>query len=85
LAGGNLCPGRHLAGNEILGGFALLIQMLEIEVIEGQGEIGVDLIKGKLGGLWLNREVRVRMRQESKSSGTKLVEGLDLRLVHEAF
>jgi cytochrome P450 len=61
--GYNLCPGRHFAGNEILGGFAALIQMLEIDVIEGQGEIGVDLSKGKLGGLWPNRKVRVRMRR----------------------
>jgi cytochrome P450 len=61
--GHNLCPGRHFAGNETLGGFAVLILMLEIDVIEGQGKIGVDLSKGKLGGLWPNGQVKVRMRR----------------------
>lgn len=62
----NLCPGRHFASNEILAGFAVLMQKLEIEILPRQLEkIGfpeVELKAGKQGGLWPDRPFMVRMR-----------------------
>jgi len=68
LRGGqNLCPGRHLAMNEILGGFAILMRKLYIEIVEEAfkrtGMPRVELWDGKRGALWPDRELRVRMRR----------------------
>jgi len=61
--GSNICPGRFAAKNEIIGGLAIIMTMLEIEVIEGQEKIGPELKKGKSGGMWPDKEVTVRMRR----------------------
>ncbi|RDW71044.1 hypothetical protein BP6252_07607 [Coleophoma cylindrospora] len=65
--GHHLCPGRHLAGNQIVGGCAVLMNMLEIEVVEDvlkeRGLPKVMLADNKKGGLWPDRGLRVRMRR----------------------
>lgn len=67
--GHNLCPGRHFAGNEILGGLAVLLETLEIEVLadrlqmEGVPEVCVS--DGKQGGLWPDRGFWVRIRRRT--------------------
>jgi cytochrome P450 len=67
--GQNLCPGRHFAANEILGGFATMLGMLEIEVLtEGWAEPGVKLDDGKVGGLWPDKDVRVRIRRRREAA-----------------
>jgi cytochrome P450 len=63
--GTTLCPGRHFATNEILGGLAALMLRLEVEVVEEELErIGVpkpNLMKQ--GGLFPDRPLMVRMRR----------------------
>ncbi|KAL3425233.1 Cholesterol 7-alpha-monooxygenase 4 [Phlyctema vagabunda] len=65
--GQNLCPGRHFASNEILGGFALLMNLLEFDVPQDEllrtGMPKVDLSEGKQGGLWPDRGLMVRVRR----------------------
>lgn len=66
--GQHMCPGRHFAGNEILGGFAVLMRMLEIEVLEKRWvEPRVEVGDGKQGGLWPDRGVMVRIRRRKIS------------------
>lgn len=66
--GTTLCPGRHFATNEVLGGIAALLLRLEIEVVQEEliknGEPRPNL--KKQGGLLPDREliVRVRRRRE---------------------
>ncbi|CAI7573402.1 unnamed protein product [Penicillium glandicola] len=63
--GTTLCPGRHFATNEIIGGLAALMLRLEIQVVEE------DLIKNgmpqpdlmKQGGLFPDRSFMVRVRR----------------------
>jgi cytochrome P450 len=63
--GTTLCPGRHFATNEILGGLAALMLRLEIEVVEEElrknGAPMPDL--KKQGGLFPDRPLMVRMRR----------------------
>lgn len=63
--GTTLCPGRHFATNEIMGGLAALMLKLEIEVDEGElakrGAPMPDL--SKQGGLFPDRGLIVRMRR----------------------
>lgn len=63
--GTTLCPGRHFATNEILGGLAALLLRLEIEVIEEElarnGVPQPDLMKQ--GGLFPDRGLTVRVRR----------------------
>jgi cytochrome P450 len=63
--GTTLCPGRHFATNEILGGLAALMLRLEVEVVEEElKRIGVpqpNLMKQ--GGLFPDRPLMVRMRR----------------------
>jgi cytochrome P450 len=60
-----LCPGRHFATNEILGGLAALMLRLEVEVIDEElkknGVPQPDLMKQ--GGLFPDRPLTVRMRR----------------------
>jgi len=66
--GSHMCPGRHFAGNEILGGFAVLMRMLEIEVLDHRWvEPMAQLGDAKQGGLWPDRGVVVRMRRRKMS------------------
>jgi cytochrome P450 len=64
--GTTLCPGRHFATNEILGGLAALMLRLEAEVVEEElKNIGVprpNLMKQ--GGLFPDRPLMVRMRRK---------------------
>jgi cytochrome P450 len=63
--GTTLCPGRHFATNEILGGLAALMLRLEIEVVEEElkrnGVPQPNLMKQ--GGLFPDRPLMVRMRR----------------------
>ena len=63
--GTTLCPGRHFATNEILGGLAALMLRLEVEVIEDElkknGAPQPNLMKQ--GGLFPDRPLMVRMRR----------------------
>jgi len=63
--GTTLCPGRHFAMNEILGGMAVMMLRLEIEVVkeelERNGVPAPDL--KKTGGLFPDRPFIVRMRR----------------------
>jgi cytochrome P450 len=63
--GTTLCPGRHFAVNEILGGMAAMMLRLEIEVVaeelERNGVPEPDL--KKTGGLFPDRPFIVRMRR----------------------
>ncbi|KAL2008818.1 hypothetical protein VTN00DRAFT_7012 [Thermoascus crustaceus] len=67
--GTTLCPGRHFATNEILGGLAALLLRLEIEVIEEElvrnGVPQPDLMKQ--GGLFPDRPLMVRVRRRRRS------------------
>jgi cytochrome P450 len=62
--GTTLCPGRHFATNEILGGLAALMLRLEVEVIDEElkknGVPQPNLMKQ--GGLFPDRPLMVRMR-----------------------
>ncbi|KAH6676565.1 putative cholesterol 7-alpha-monooxygenase [Halenospora varia] len=63
--GTTLCPGRHFATNEIMGGLAALLLRLEVEVLEDElkqrGSPVPDM--GKQGGLFPDRPLMVRMRR----------------------
>lgn len=63
--GMTLCPGRHFAANEIMGGLAALILRLEIEVdleaLEKNGSPLPDL--RKQGGLFPDRGLMCRVRR----------------------
>lgn len=63
--GTTLCPGRHFATNEILGGIAALMLRLDVEVVpeelEKRGKPMPDL--SKQGGLFPDRPLIVRMRR----------------------
>ncbi|TVY84462.1 Cholesterol 7-alpha-monooxygenase [Lachnellula suecica] len=63
--GTTLCPGRHFAMNEILGGMVAMMLRLEIEVVEEEleknGVPEADL--KKTGGLFPDRPFIVRMRR----------------------
>jgi ATP-binding cassette subfamily D (ALD) long-chain fatty acid import protein len=63
--GTTLCPGRHFAMNEILGGMVAMMLRLEIEVVEEELEMrGVPVPElTKTGGLFLDRPFIVRMRR----------------------
>jgi cytochrome P450 len=63
--GTTLCPGRHFATNEIMGGLAALLLRLEIEVdkeaLERNGSPLPDL--SKQGGLFPDRGLICRIRR----------------------
>jgi cytochrome P450 len=64
--GTTLCPGRHFATNEVLGGLAALMLRLEVEVVTEELErIGVPQpnLAMKQGGLFPDRPLMVRMRR----------------------
>ncbi|KAL3422685.1 Cholesterol 7-alpha-monooxygenase 3 [Phlyctema vagabunda] len=63
--GTTLCPGRHFATNEILGGLAALMLRLEIQLDdEALARHGRPVPKlNKQGGLFPDRGLRVRMRR----------------------
>jgi len=65
------CPGRHLAGQEIVGGFAVLMETLQMEIVaEKMSRIGIpepDMASGKQGGLWPDREFWVRIKRKESS------------------
>jgi ATP-binding cassette subfamily D (ALD) long-chain fatty acid import protein len=63
--GTTLCPGRHFAMNEILGGMVAMMLRLEVEVVEEELErrgVPVPDLK-KTGGLFPDRPFIVRMRR----------------------
>lgn len=63
--GTTLCPGRHFATNEILGGLAALMLRLEVEVIDEElqknGVPEPNIMKQ--GGLFPDRPMMVRIRR----------------------
>lgn len=64
--GTTLCPGRHFANNEIMGGIAALLLRLEIEVVQEELEKNGVPKPGlkKQGGLLPDRPLIVRMRRK---------------------
>jgi len=65
--GTTLCPGRHFATNEVLGGLAALLLKLEVEVVEEElkrnGVPQPNLMKQ--GGLFPDRPLMARIRRRS--------------------
>lgn len=63
--GTTLCPGRHFATNEIMGGIAALLLRLEIEVLPDELEKNGVPVPGlkKQGGLLPDRGLMVRVRR----------------------
>jgi len=63
--GTTLCPGRHFATNEIMGGIAALLLRLEIEVLPEELEKNGAPMPGlkKQGGLLPDRGLMVRVRR----------------------
>lgn len=63
--GTTLCPGRHFATNEILGGLAALMLRLEIEVVDEElKKNGIPQPNlNKQGGLFPDRPLMVRIRR----------------------
>lgn len=64
--GTTLCPGRHFASNEIMGGIAALLLRLEIEVVQKELEKNGAPRPGlkKQGGLLPDRPLVVRIRRK---------------------
>jgi len=66
--GTHYCPGRYSAGQVIVGGFAVLMETLQVEVVlEKFKTIGMpkpDIESGKQGGLWPDRDFWVRMKRK---------------------
>jgi len=60
-----LCPGRHFAINEILGGIAALLLRLEIEILPEELAKNGPPLPGlkKQGGLIPDRGLMVRVRR----------------------
>lgn len=63
--GTTLCPGRHFANNEIMGGIAALLLRLEIEVVQDELDKNGAPKPGlkKQGGLLPDRPLIVRVRR----------------------
>jgi cytochrome P450 len=63
--GTTLCPGRHFANNEVMGGIAALLLRLEIEVVQEELEKNGVPKPGlkKQGGLLPDRPLIVRVRR----------------------
>lgn len=63
--GQRMCPGRHFAKHEIIGTFALMFQMFDIEVVNAQQAktLEPDLRWAPYGGLPPAGQLQVRMRR----------------------
>ena len=64
--GDRMCPGRHFAKQEIIGTFALLAEMFDIELKTNKGLPEMDMRYFPLGGLPVKRPVGLRIKRRKE-------------------